>query len=43
MSESEYNNKVAEAVIAYVHHLVSYKEWYDYMTKLIERRQNNDS
>jgi len=39
MSESEYNSKVAAAVIAYVHHLISYKEWYDYMAKLIKEKE----
>lgn len=43
MSESEYNNKVAEAVIAYVHHLISYKEWYDYMAKLIKEKETQNS
>ena len=39
MSEAEYNNKVAEAALPYLRHVISYNEWYDYMTKLIKEKE----
>lgn len=40
MTAAEYNNKVAEAALAYIHHLITYSEWELYMKKLIKEREN---
>mgnify|MGYP003300910972 CR=1 FL=1 len=40
MSEAVYNNKVAEAALAYLHKIITYDEWYNFMTKLIKEREN---
>lgn len=40
MSEAEYNNKVAEAAQAYIHHIITYSEWEQWMKKLIKEREN---
>lgn len=42
MTQNEYNNKVAEAALAYIHHLISYDEWRLWMQKLIEEKENNE-
>lgn len=39
MNEAEYNNKVAEAALAYLHKIITYDEWYLTMAKLIERKR----
>ncbi len=40
MTAAEYNNKVAEAALALVNHLITYDEWESYMKKLIKEREN---
>lgn len=42
MSEAEYNNKVAEAALALINHLISYNEWEQWMKKLIKEKENNE-
>lgn len=39
MTQNEYNNKVAEAAQAYIHHIITYDEWYSWMKKLIEEKR----
>ena len=40
MTQNEYNNKVAEAVVALVNHIISYDEWEQWMKKLMEEKEN---
>lgn len=42
MSEAEYNNKVAEAAQAYLHHIITYDEWEQWMKKLIKEKENDE-
>lgn len=42
MTQNEYNNKVAEAALAYIHHLISYDEWEKWMKRLIEEKTKNE-
>ena len=41
MSESEYNKKVKAAADAYLNHIITFDEWYEYMKKLIEEKENS--
>lgn len=39
MTQNEYNNKVAEAALALIHHLITYNEWEQWMKKLIKEKE----
>lgn len=39
MTQNEYNNKVAAAALAFVNGIISYNEWYEWMKKLIEEKE----
>ena len=40
MSESEYNQKVKAAADAYLNHIITFDEWYEYMKKLTKERKS---
>ena len=42
MSEAEYNNKVAEAALAYLHHIITYDEWELWMSLLIKNKEKEN-
>lgn len=42
MSETEYNNKVAEAAEALLSHLITYDQWYLWMKQLTKEKENDE-
>lgn len=43
MTQNDYNDKVAEAALALVNHIISYSEWEQWMSLLIKEKEKTEN